>query len=398
MKPRLLLLATLASPLTLALACGGSAGSGAPGTASAAFDAAVPSYASLAMDQVASDTTAASAGPLAQALTAAPSVAGPGCHPHLFVREREVVTRLNRHLYKALAHVERVLARAALTSTDSSKTWEVVVDGIVRRFTVALVAPGVYTWALEVGPQGTSSLPVAMTGRIERAGAARPHEGVGDLHIDFAALHAGFPAERVSQGTLDVQFDVSAAARKIAVQAAGVAWELDRDQFPTDGTVAALSAPRSGAYVYAREPAKGGSLKIQDQMVFHCPANPSLKLADAQLVSRWYRLSSGAVHGRSDALLQGGQLPDVGVDRIVGVTCHDSGAEGESHAEGFWLMKAEDANGATLTGDSSETSDPTVSACDPVFGEVPTLADASKDFGGWPASYTDGVPFPFPGM
>jgi hypothetical protein len=82
--------------------------------------------------------------------------------------------------------------------------------------------------------------------------------------------------------------------------------------------------------------------------------------------------------------------------------------------EGFWLMKAEDAAGATIVGASSTSlMDPTAAAapCDAAFGDVPVLADNSKDFTGWPPPpsglapvssinpfYSDNVPYPFPGM
>ena len=41
-----------------------------------------------------------------------------------------------------------------------------------------------------------------MTGQIDRTGAAGPHQGKGTLHIDFAKLHAGFSAEKVSEARL----------------------------------------------------------------------------------------------------------------------------------------------------------------------------------------------------
>jgi hypothetical protein len=388
--------ALLAAPLALALGCGGST----PGSGSAALDAATPSYASLSMDQVSADTASSAllTGASTAAVAPAAAIAGDGCHPHLFVRQREVVERVNRHIHKALRHVEAVIARNPLTATDTTKTWESVEGGIDRRFTITLLAPGVYGWELDVGPVGTTPLPVVLTGQIDRSGATGPHQGKGELHIDFAKLHAGFPSERVTQGTLDVQFDVEAASRKVFVTARDVAWDLDASLFASSAVVSALSAPRSGAYVYFREPGKGGSLEIQDQMVFLCPANASLLPSDAALVSRWYRVADGSVHGRSDALMKNGQLPAAGIDHVAGVTCHQSAAEGETQAEGFWLMKAEDASGATLSGASSATvADPGAVACDPIFGAVPTLADATNDFTGFPATI-DGTPFPFPNM
>ncbi len=196
-----------------------------------------------------------------------------------------------------------------------------------------------------------------------------------------------------------MQFDVEAASRKLTVTATNVAWDLDATMFESAAVVSALSAPRSGSYVYFREPGKGGSIKVQDQMIFACPANPSLLAADAQLVSHWYKFTDGSIHGRSDALMQNGQLPAANIDRVVGVTCHQGAAEGAAESEGFWLMKAENASGGTITGASSTTAaDANVTACDPVFGDVPTLTDNTNDFKSWPASYSDGIPFSFPNM
>ena len=81
--------------------------------------------------------------------------------------------------------------------------------------------------------------------------------------------------------------------------------------------MAALSAPRSGSYLYYREPGQGGRLKIEDQMVFACPANPNLIPADAELVSRWYRASEASIHGRSDAVMTGGELTALSVDHLA---------------------------------------------------------------------------------
>lgn len=385
--------ALFTTALLLGAACGG-AGSGA------ALQAATPSYAALALDQVTTDTTAsaltAPGGAELAAVLAMPT--GEACHPHLFVRQREVVERVNRHLFKALHHVEELIASNPLTATDTTRVWDRVANGVEAKFTITLVSPEVYSWELDAGPAGTTPLPVVLTGQIDRSAATGPHQGKGTLHIDFANLFAAYPLEKVTAGTLDVKFDVAAASRQLTVTAVGVTWDLDPTNFASVSVLSALSAPRSGSYVYDREPGKGGSLKIQDQMVFACPSNPSLVAADAQLVSRWYRTADGSVHGRSDALMQNGQLPADGVDRVVAVTCHQSSGDGMDQGEGLWLMKAEDATGKTLSGFSSATLDPSATPCDPVFGDVPLLSDATKDFSGWPASYSDGVPFPFPGM
>ena len=209
----------------MVLACGGSTSTG---TGSAALDAATPSFAALALDQTAADTSA----PAAPALTAlvvesaSAQMAGPGggCHPHLFMREREVVERVNRHVYKVLRMVEKVIATNPLTETDGSKTWTRDRDGRRLSFTIRLVGPSVYSWefaagTIASGPTGDHApAPIVMTGEIDRNGYIGEHEGKGTMEVDFAGLHAAFPTERAASGTLEVRFDVSAAARKIAVR------------------------------------------------------------------------------------------------------------------------------------------------------------------------------------
>jgi len=393
----------LIAPVAVVLACGGSTGTG---KGSAALDAATPSFEKLALDQVATDTTAPSA-----VLEAAPlavptaAMAGPGgiCHPHLFMREREVVERVNRHIYKVLRLVEKVIATNPVDSTATSKTWTRTEAGVDVSFTITLVGPSVYSWELAAGPTGTTPLPVVMSGEIDRNGYTGEHEGKGTLEVDFAKLHAAFPGERAASGTLEVRFDVSAAARKIAVRGTDVTWDLDAARFDGGMIPVGLAQPRSGEYVYYRVPGKGGSLKIQDEMVFLCGmdariANPELIPADARMVSRWYQSADGKVHGRSDGLITGGTLV-APVDRIVGVTCHDAAADRHMPTEGYWMMKAEDASGATLVGfDARTMMDASATPCDAAFGDVPLVADPSQDFTGWPASYFEDPPFPFPGM
>ena len=81
------------------------------------------------------------------------------------------------------------------------------------------------------------------------------------------------------------------------------------------------------------------------------------------------------------------------------MTCHEATSEGQVQVEGFWLMKAESASGATISGESStHLSDPSATAGDPILGAVPDLNDHANDFTAWPTSYTDGQPVPFPGM
>jgi len=391
----------------LTVACGGGGGGTSSSVAANPFLDSAPAYSSLSIDEQASDATppapTASVAIPAEAMVVSPVMLGASCHPHLFIRQREVVERLNRHIYKALKHVDDAIAAGKLTQVGSSATWEVVKDGVDVKFTITLIATSVYSWELDMAQVGQALLPV-MTGQIDRTGATLPREGKGNFTINFANLYAANPADKVTAGTLVVDFDVEASSRLISAVATGVTWDLDPADYSSIEVVAALSAPRNGAYVYYREPGKGGSIKIEDQMVFACPSNPSLLPADAQMVTRWYRPTATSVHGRSDAYMTGGQLPDTKidgetVDHIAAVTCTEAAAETDPQLETFWLMKAEDASGNTLAGESSEHLGAASStACDSVFGAVPDLTDDTNDFTSWPTSYTDGTPYPFPGM
>ena len=398
----------LSAPLAAVLACGGSSGTG-----SASLDAATPSFSKLAMDQVAADTTPPAAAIPVLSTTVAPTElmgTGAGCHPHLLLREREVVERVNRHVYKVLGRIERLLATNPVSETSTEKTWTKVENGITYSFTIRYTTANRYAWELDAGPTPTDAtpLPVVMTGYIDRSTATGAHEGFGEMQIDFAKLHAAFPFERAASGTLDVAFNVSATRRLISAVATDVVWELDASHFDGGYVPPALEQPRSGAYVYLREPGKGGSLQIQDQMAFGClmtggTTTADLTPADARMVSRWYRTSDGTVHGRSDGEISGGPFASGPIARIVGVTCHDASAEQHMPSEGFWLVKAEGPapDYATVLGFSTASVGETgATPCDPELGAVPLLADSTNDFSAWPTadSYTSGTPFPFPGM
>jgi hypothetical protein len=390
----------LAAPLAVVLACGGSTSTG---TGSDALNAATPSFATLSLDQVATDTTPPTAALVAD--TGSTQMMGPGgfgCHPHLFMREREVVERVNRHIYKVLRKVEKLIASNPQIDTDKSKTWTKTEGGVDFSFTIRLEGvANTYSWELDAGPTGTIPVPV-MTGYIDRSQATGEHDGEGLMTVDFALLHAAFPDVKVAQGKIELQFKVSAAARTIAVKATDVAWDLDPGHFDGGVIPSGLNQPRSGEYVYHREPGKGGSLKIQDQMVFLCSmdsktANPNLVPADARMVSRWYRGTDGTIHGRSDGLITGGQLAASQVGRIVGVTCHDASAEQHMPTEGYWLMKAESATGGTLVGFSSMSLlDTSATPCDPAYGAVPNLIDSQQDFKLWPETFYEIPPAPYP--
>jgi len=398
-----------AVPLVALAACGAN-------EAQQAFLDAAPSYGALAMDQVAADATAP--GTMPGALTAAETQAmmAPGdCHPHLFIRSHEVVARVNTHLARFLWRVGLAMARHPEVATEGQHVWEhTLPSGVVVRFTMTR-SGDVFTWRLEMAPPGGAFVKV-FWGEIDRAGATGPRQGKGTLTLDLTALHQVIPMER-GTGQVSAGFEVTSAFRHIVVDAAGVAWEVNPGMLPPGmdpAVVTALEQPRDAHYVFYRKFGVGGSLKVKDQMVFLCPQNPSYKLADAVVADRWYRALDGTRHERSDGLMAGGQLPDqlpTPWARAVGVTCAQGPTEREEPGELFWLMKAEDANGATITGWSSEQvpGGAGPSTCDaalnPPSGTVPDLVDGANDFDFGQVAFTTGVdladpanaPYPFPG-
>jgi hypothetical protein len=271
-----------------------------------------------------------------------------------------------------------------------SATWDTVGPEFERKLTVTRTGDQTYTWTLELKKRDAAAFTTVASGSVDRTGATKLGEGAGTLDVDLSAI-ASVTGQEIA-GTLAFDFSSLAGTRKVVADATNVIWD-------TDAQSPVRRSPRSSHEVYLREKGKGGSLLVDDDMVFACPANPDVKAADVSLVSRWYRTGAGAVHGRSDALMKNGQLPDHAIDRIVGVTCHTSPAEGSADfAESYWLMKAEDAAGATIVGGSHEVNGTDASACDPIFGVVPTLASNANDFDFSQVDFTGTTPYPFPGM
>ncbi len=401
MKPSRILLAV---PFLALAACGGSNG------AQQAFVDAAPSYAALAMDEVAGDSAAPTSTSMALTDAGAPAMMPGDCHPHLFIRSHEVVARVNHHLYRFLSLVEFVMARHPAVAADGQHVWErTLPNGVTVRFTMTRTGE-VFSWLLEASPPGGTFLDL-FSGDIDRTGAAGPRQGKGSLTLDLDNLHTVFPAEPAT-GVVSAGFELTSTFRHVVVDGANVAWAIDATMMPAgmdSGALAALQQPRSGHYVFFHEFGKGGSLKVKDQMVFLCPSNPSYKLADGVVLHRWYRFTDGTRHGRSDGVVTGGQLPDQTPPwaRAEGVTCELGSTEMGMPDEAYWLWKAEDAGGATITGWSGGTGP---SACDPALnppsGNVPDLVDATHDFDFGPVTFTTSVdlsapenqPYPFPGL
>jgi hypothetical protein len=395
----------LASSLLGLVACGGGGGgagtSGSTGSAGAISDA-TPSGKMLTVELANAPSTAMPSTGMAAMMgsggggTDFPpvTIGADGCAPHLFLRIEAVSRRLNRHLFKFLGRIDRLIAAAPTIDTAGQMVWEKVFpDGVDAKFTIAEVSKDVFSWALELRQGTAGSFTTVFSGQTDRTGATGPRQGKGNLTLDLTALHTVIPAEPAT-GEIQVAFDVTAASREVVLDAAGVVWDTDGD--PDDLPPV---APRNAHYVYLAEQGKGGSLKAADQMVFLCPANPTLARADVDLVHRWVDEADGSVHGRSDALMKNGQL--TATQQEVGVTCHTAPPRPTAatmampDVEGYWLVKLEDG-GSVVSGSIQEAG--SRSACDPAFGPVPAADSTTDDFDFASVSFGDSNPYPFPGM
>jgi hypothetical protein len=370
---------------SLLAACGGQS--------AAEFQNAAPSYAALSMDLSTTATTGATTGMTPMAKTAAPGadLVDPACHPHLFLRAEALAARVNRHLWKFLRRVENVTTHHPDRLTAGSATWTRTQGTVEIQWTITKLSDQAFTWLLQMRPVGGTTWTDIFSGQIDRTGATGPHQGKGNAHLDLTALH-GLTGEP-STGTLAATFETFADHRLIVVDATSVVW--DASDIAVDPYAVDLgTTPRNAHYVYFHEPGKGGSFKAHDEMVFLCPApNTSLLPADAKVLTRWYRTSSGTVNGRSDALMVGGQLP--ATDSIEGVVCHAGSGDGQPQTEAYWMMKEEDSTGATVGTAWGPVGDP--ASCDTVFGAVPSATSNAGDFDFTKVNFDDATPADFPG-
>ncbi len=372
------------SPLAAAAlaACGSAAG---PGTATIQdFRAAAPTSDKLAISQNDGDSPqgndASDSSAIAQALTT------PDCHPHLFVRTHEIIGRVNRHFAKFLHHVEDLIEDNPLTNGET-KTWENVRGGIDRKFTMTrtLNADGSVTFDFEldlasVPASGSPSFVKVMWGSITHvgpaaedkdAGAGQLVENKGTVTFDFTALASVKTSERARGQITDTFDNVHDPDKGVKRTATVVLTNFTPEEGDGHG-------PRNGTFSWEREPSVGGKFKFDDTVTLSCLPNPAGLQSDLTAVSRWYKADGGQVHGRSDARATGIELPDGGVDTWMGVTCA-KGQTTSMPAEGFWLMKLEDSTGATDPS-FARSAQVGVDPCDPVFGDVPILANNSKDY------------------
>ena len=247
-----------------------------------------------------------------------------------------------------------------------------------------------FTFQLELKQVAQPSFTTVMTGTVTASGhagaadaGATLREQSGTVTFDFTALKSVIASEKAEGRIIDSFDNVHDPARgekRIASLA------LDRFIADDDGT----RAPRTANFIWEREPSIGGSFAFQDQVDFGCSQVAS-GAATVDAVSRWYNVDGKTVHARTDAKASGGPFTSGNV--LVGVTCADGGTGGKP-TEGYWMLKLENAAGATVSGDASSVG----SACDPKLdpnhGLPPALSNNATDFDFRKLLFV--TPYPFP--
>jgi hypothetical protein len=378
----------VALSLVLLAACGGTGSSGAPGNATLAdLVGAAPSIQQVELGIAPMDFAPSTMMPPAPP---APTMADL-CNPHLLSRGEEIANRVNRHLYKILVHVEEAIASdAAPSTTGLTATFHKSRHGIDAELNVTRKTATDYGWTLLLKKKIDSTWTQVADGDVDRKDAAGPHQGKGHMNLDLGKV-ASVTGDEVA-GTISADFANFADRRLASVHAAGIVWDTDsRNGF--------VRAPRSADYVSFRKTGVGGSLKVSEEAPFACPWNPGVTQGHLTLVNRWYLPSGGGLHGRSDAALTGGQLDALKIAVVQALTCHQSAVPTMMPAEGAWLIKAEDAAGKTMWGWERLSG---ATPCDPLLnppsGAVPSLTDNKTDFSFAGIGFSDGNPYPFPGM
>ena len=200
--------------------------------------------------------------------------------------------------------------------------------------------------------------------------------------LDLTALHSVVSSENAT-GQLSMSFTLTPGTKKVI-------FNMVKYQVGS-------SDPRSGKTVFFKEQGKGGSIKFTQDMALACtgPGGTATGTTPVQMVARFIESGTDSIHYRADALAQGGQI--TAGHKWEGVTCA-AGGRREEGRENYWMIKLEDALGATVAGTGQQSSSTSSAVCDPAFGPVPSIDSSANDFDFAAIDFTSDDPAPFPGM
>jgi len=361
----------------LVAACGGTA-------ATDDLLRATPSFDSMSMDisDLDAEPPATSNALTVDDASAVDLAAADACHPHLFLRTHDIVDATNAAIWHVLRPIGLAGRIAPRHRDRRTGVWERVVDGFTFRYTVNKTGDQSFSALLEVkhAADPDTAFVTVYSATLERDPSTHDGSGTATLDLDALASVTGDGAT----GKLVVSFDAEAASKKVIATMTNLSNTGER--------------PRTGKYVFFKEPGKGGSLKFVDTLALGCPGpgGSSTGTTPVSAVARFVVTSAGQIHFRADAEATGGQI--AAGDKWEGVTCAQSSDRRHHPSENFWMMKLEDGTGATVQGSSRQSAGTTAAACDALFGPVPSVDNAATDFDFSTVDFTTDDPLPFPGM
>jgi len=342
------------------------------------FERATPTFEAVAMDMNDSDAVASTQARPKESTTT-DALSSDTCHPHLFQRTRDVVRVTNGGIGMLLGPLHDTMRLGLPRHRDGkSHSWERVRDGYDWKYSMEKTGDHSFTATLQVKKVGDADFVTVYTAQVERNPA--DHDGSGSATLDLTALHSVISS--AATGKLSMTFALTPDSKKVIFNM-------------VDYTVGSAE-PRNGKTVFFKEHGKGGSIKFTQNMPLVCtgPGGSATGTTPVEMVARFVDTSSG-IHYRADALATGGQI--AAGDKWEGVTCAQGGRRDEG-SETYWMMKLEDAAGATVSGTARESGSTTASACDAVFGAVPKVDAKDSDFDFASINFTSDDPAPFPGM
>ena len=350
------------------------------GAAQDDFAKATPSFDSMALDISASDAVPENfeaSAMSSQAGVASSQVAiDDPCHPHLFLRTHTIVAATNGGIWRVLKPIRKLIPFSPRRRDGSTHVWEKVIDGFDFKYSIVKTGDHSFTATLQVKKESDpdTSFVTVYSASVQRDPADGDGSGMATLDLDKLASVTG---DAVS-GRLSLDFNVTPAEKIVIVT---------MTNFKVNS-----EPPRNGHFVFDKQTGKGGSLKFIDDMVLRCTGQTPLATGTTPVttVARWLVESDG-IHFRGDAGATGGQIP--AKQKWEGVTC----AQGQDPRETFWMMKLENTTtGMTISAHSSQNTVAPAAACDPAFGPVPSIDNATKDYDFTKVDFTSDDPLPFP--
>lgn len=299
------------------------------------------------------------------------------CHPHLFQRTNQTKTELDSVFGSRLAWFSKLIAANPKLGPGSSKTWQSITNGVVRKLTLTLASDGqTYSFELDLAAASPTLVFVKVwTGSASFTASTPTLVTNATLSVDYDALKS-VDATSPQSGQVTAVMKIVNDPTKPAPGIQNTS-NVSFTNFSANAGDSAGAA--TGNYVEVGEPGIGGAFVFADSLTLLCPSNPNKQISQSQVVERFYFASDGSLHGRWDARADAGPIP--AGDAWILLHCNTQNAASNLTYD---LFKLEDSSGNTVTGGVGGAG-----VCDPVLGPVPSLVNNSTDY-----NFNQAVTFP----